>query len=45
VVADLLESGAGTPVIERQYPLRQVSDAICDFEDGRATRTVVSTVE
>jgi NADPH:quinone reductase-like Zn-dependent oxidoreductase len=40
-VAGLLESGDLTPVIDRHYPLKKVSDAIRYLEDGRATGKVV----
>jgi NADPH:quinone reductase-like Zn-dependent oxidoreductase len=42
-VAELLESGDVTPVIDRRYELREVPEAIRYLEDGHATGKVVIT--
>jgi NADPH:quinone reductase-like Zn-dependent oxidoreductase len=43
-VADLIESGAVTPVIDRTYPLAETLDAIRYLAEGRARGKVVITV-
>jgi NADPH:quinone reductase-like Zn-dependent oxidoreductase len=40
-LGDLLDSGAVTPVIDREYPLQRVPDAVRDLEAGRVTGKVV----
>jgi NADPH:quinone reductase-like Zn-dependent oxidoreductase len=44
-LSGLLESGDLTPVVDQQYPLKQVPDAIRNLEAGRATGKLVITVE
>jgi NADPH:quinone reductase-like Zn-dependent oxidoreductase len=44
-LAELMRSGAVTPVIDRRYPLEQASEAIRYLEAGRARGKVVVTVE
>jgi NADPH:quinone reductase-like Zn-dependent oxidoreductase len=41
---ELIEAGKVTPVIDRTYPLGQVSDAIRYLEQGHARGKVVVTV-
>ncbi|WP_010612594.1 zinc-binding dehydrogenase [Halococcus hamelinensis] len=41
VLKDLIESEKVTPVIDRTYPLAEVSEAIRYLEDGRAKGKVV----
>lgn len=43
VLAELLEAGKITPVIDRAFPLREVSEAIRYLESGRARGRVVIT--
>ena len=43
-LAELLESGKITPVIDRTYPLREVPGAIRYFEEGHARGKIVITV-
>jgi NADPH:quinone reductase-like Zn-dependent oxidoreductase len=43
-LAELIEAGAVTPVIDRTYPLAEVPDAIRYLETGRARGKVVVTV-
>jgi NADPH:quinone reductase-like Zn-dependent oxidoreductase len=43
-VAELLESGAVVPVIDRRYSLKQVPEAIRYMEQGHATGKVVITI-
>lgn len=44
-IAELVESGDVTPVIDRRYPLEQVPDAIRYLEAGRATGKIVISSE
>jgi NADPH:quinone reductase-like Zn-dependent oxidoreductase len=44
-LAELMESGAVTPVIDRRYPLSEVPEAIRYLEEGRARGKVVITME
>ncbi|HET8894588.1 MAG TPA: NAD(P)-dependent alcohol dehydrogenase [Gaiellaceae bacterium] len=44
VLADLMESGQVTPVIDRAYPLSEVPEAIAYLEEGHARGKVVITV-
>ena len=44
ILAELMESGKVTPVIDRQYDLNQVRDAIAYLEAGRARGKVIVTV-
>ena len=44
VLADLIESGHVTPVIDRSYPLAEVPTAIRYMQDGRARGKVVITI-
>ena len=44
VLADLMQSGKVTPVIDRTYPLSQIADAIRYLEQGHARGKVVITV-
>jgi NADPH:quinone reductase-like Zn-dependent oxidoreductase len=41
VLAELLEAGKITPVIDRTFPLREVSEAIGYLASGRARGRVV----
>jgi NADPH:quinone reductase-like Zn-dependent oxidoreductase len=43
-LADLMQSGKVTPVIDRTYPLSQIADAIRYLEQGHARGKVVITV-
>jgi NADPH:quinone reductase-like Zn-dependent oxidoreductase len=45
VLADLMQAGKVTPVIDRTYPLSQVSDAIRYLEQGHARGKVVITLK
>jgi NADPH:quinone reductase-like Zn-dependent oxidoreductase len=45
LIADLMTTGAVTPVIDRRYPLDEVPDAIRYLEQGHARGKVVITVE
>jgi NADPH:quinone reductase-like Zn-dependent oxidoreductase len=44
VLAQLIESGQVTPVIDRTYPLSQAPDAIRYMQHGHARGKVVITV-
>ena len=44
VLAELIESGQVTPVIDRTYPLSQAPDAILYMQHGHARGKVVITV-
>jgi NADPH:quinone reductase-like Zn-dependent oxidoreductase len=44
-LADLMQAGKVTPVIDRTYPLSQISDALRYLEAGHARGKVVITVE
>mgnify|MGYP003858930069 CR=1 FL=1 len=44
VLADLLEDGTVTPVVDRTYPLRETAEAIRYLEAGHARGKVVVTV-
>jgi NADPH:quinone reductase-like Zn-dependent oxidoreductase len=44
VLAQLIESGQVTPVIDRTYPLSQAPDAIRYMQQGHARGKVVITV-
>jgi NADPH:quinone reductase-like Zn-dependent oxidoreductase len=44
VLAELIESGAVTPVIDRTYPLSEVPMAIRHMQDGHARGKIVITV-
>lgn len=44
VLTELIESGKLTPVIDRSYPLSEVSAAIRHLQEGRATGKVVINV-
>ena len=45
IFADLMESGKVTPVIDRQYKLSEVPEAVRYLEEGHARGKVVITVE
>jgi NADPH:quinone reductase-like Zn-dependent oxidoreductase len=45
VLADMMEAGKVTPVIDRKYPLAQVPDAIKYLEEGHARGKVIITME
>jgi NADPH:quinone reductase-like Zn-dependent oxidoreductase len=45
VLGELIESGKITPVIDRNYPLAEVPEAIRYLEEGRARGKVVITLE
>jgi NADPH:quinone reductase-like Zn-dependent oxidoreductase len=42
---DLLEAGKLVPMIDRSYPLREVSEAIRHLEEEHARGKIVITVE
>ena len=44
ILADLMQSGKVTPVIDRTYPLSQIAEAIRYLEQGHARGKVVITV-
>jgi NADPH:quinone reductase-like Zn-dependent oxidoreductase len=44
VLKGLIEDGKVTPVIDRTYPLSEVSEAIRHLEEGHARGKVVITV-
>ena len=44
LLAELIETGKVTPVIDRRYPLSEVPDAIGYLEAGHARGRVVITV-
>jgi NADPH:quinone reductase-like Zn-dependent oxidoreductase len=41
---DLMQAGTITPVIDREYPLEQVADALRHLETGRARGKIVVTL-
>jgi NADPH:quinone reductase-like Zn-dependent oxidoreductase len=43
-LAELIESGKITPVLDRSYPLSEVPEAMCYFEEGHAHGKIVITV-
>ena len=45
VLADLMQSGKVTPVIDRRYGLDQVAEAVAYLEEGHARGKVVITME
>jgi NADPH:quinone reductase-like Zn-dependent oxidoreductase len=45
ILADMMQSGKVKPVIDRTYPLSQISDALRYLEAGHARGKVVITVE
>jgi len=45
ILADLMQSGKVTPVIDRTYPLREIREAIRYLETGRARGKVIITVQ
>jgi NADPH:quinone reductase-like Zn-dependent oxidoreductase len=45
ILADLMQSGKVTPVIDRRYPLSETAEAIRYLETGRARGKVVITLE
>jgi NADPH:quinone reductase-like Zn-dependent oxidoreductase len=45
VLSDLVQTGKVTPVIDRRYPLSQISDAMAYLETGRARGKVLVTME
>jgi NADPH:quinone reductase-like Zn-dependent oxidoreductase len=45
ILADLMQSGKVTPVIDRTYPLSEIREAIRYLETGRARGKVIITVE
>jgi NADPH:quinone reductase-like Zn-dependent oxidoreductase len=45
ILADLMQSGKVTPVIDRTYPLSQIAEAIRYLEQGHARGKVIITVE
>ncbi len=44
ILADLMQSGKVTPVIDKTYPLSQIADAIRYLEQGHARGKVIVTV-
>jgi NADPH:quinone reductase-like Zn-dependent oxidoreductase len=44
-LADLMQSGKVTPVIDRTYPLSEIREAVAYLETGRARGKVVLTVD
>jgi NADPH:quinone reductase-like Zn-dependent oxidoreductase len=45
LLADLMEAGTITPVIDRRFPLSQAADAIRYLETGRARGKVIVTMD
>ena len=45
VLADLMESGYVTPVLDREFPLSQLRDALAYSESGRARGKIVITTD
>ncbi len=45
ILADLMQSGKVTPVIDRTYPLTQIAEAIRYLEEGHARGKVVISVD
>jgi NADPH:quinone reductase-like Zn-dependent oxidoreductase len=45
LIANLIQQGKVTPVIDRRYPLREVPDAIAYLEEGHARGKVIITME
>jgi NADPH:quinone reductase-like Zn-dependent oxidoreductase len=45
VLADMMQSGKVTPVIDRTYPLSEIREAVRYLEQGHARGKVVITVE
>jgi NADPH:quinone reductase-like Zn-dependent oxidoreductase len=45
ILADMMQSGKVTPVIDRTYPLSQIADAIRYLEQGHAHGKVVITMQ
>ena len=45
ILADMMQSGKVTPVIDRTYPLNQIADAIRYLEQGHARGKVVITMQ
>ena len=45
ILADLMQSGKVTPVIDRTYRLSQIADAVRYLEEGHARGKVVVTIE
>jgi len=45
LLSDLMQQGKVTPVIDRTYPLAQVSDAMRYLEEGHARGKIVVTIE
>jgi NADPH:quinone reductase-like Zn-dependent oxidoreductase len=45
LIGELIATGKVTPVIDRQYPLREVPEVIRYFEEGRVCGKVVITVQ
>ena len=44
-IADLMQTGKVTPVIDRQYPLDQVPDAVAYIEEGHARGKVIIDIQ
>lgn len=45
ILADLMQAGKVTPVIDKTYPLAQIADAIRYLEEGHARGKVVIAVD
>ena len=45
VLADMIQAGKVTPVVDRTYPLSEVQEAVAYLEKGRARGKVVLTVD
>jgi NADPH:quinone reductase-like Zn-dependent oxidoreductase len=45
LIADLIQTGKVTPVIDRHYPLSQVPEAVAYVEEGHARGKVIIDVE
>jgi NADPH:quinone reductase-like Zn-dependent oxidoreductase len=45
ILADLMQSGKLTPVIDRRYPLSETAEALRYLEKGHARGKVVVTVD
>jgi NADPH:quinone reductase-like Zn-dependent oxidoreductase len=44
-IADLMQTGKLTPVIDRHYPLSQVPEAVAYIEDGHARGKVIIDIQ
>lgn len=45
VIADLMKAGKVTPVIERQYPMSETTEALRYLEEGHARAKIVIKID